>query len=65
MNNDRNESCRLALEGIDDADLAVVLSFSDRWDRLAKLRDKINATLLQELEKAKRRVQEERAARGS
>lgn len=60
---DKEQSCILVLDGIDEGDINIALYFSDKWDRLAKLRDLINAQLLRELAKAQQRVANERAAR--
>ena len=55
---ERKENCLLVLDGLDEQAINDALCFSDENQRLAKLRDGINAKLLRDLRRLKSFVQE-------
>ena len=48
---DRKELCMRSLEGLSDNDLRIACSFSNDFERLAKIRDAINDELLRQVAK--------------
>jgi hypothetical protein len=53
---EREESCVQVLEGLDDDAIVDALRFSNQWERLAKLRDKINEKLYRDMERIQRHL---------
>lgn len=53
---ERKDLCLLLLESLDDDDLIAVSFFTDPWERMAKLRDKINGELLRQLNRLKSHI---------
>lgn len=50
---DRKENCTMALDGLDDGAILEALKFQNENERLAKIRDAINAKFLRELNQLK------------